>query len=144
LYLQQQMVMVAHEAVVVDLDTVALGVGTHQIFEVIVIFSFEEDRSLLYASIDDMVIAWDFYTGFSGHGCFPIVDRRLCKYGIGEFILLLSPDPFHPAVCVGCLDAFAAWFGDLGNAALFVVGVVDGGGFYVGVVESWIVRHGLF
>jgi len=58
--------MVAHEAVVVGLDTVAFCVGTHHIFEHIVIFGFKEDCSLLYTLIDDVVIARDFYMGLQG------------------------------------------------------------------------------
>jgi hypothetical protein len=62
------MVVVGHEAVVVDGDIIASGIKAHQLFEVlIVVFVFEYD-SLFDSTVDDVVEAIDLYTGFSGHG----------------------------------------------------------------------------
>jgi len=70
----KQMVVVGHEAVVVYGDVMASSMSAHELFEVFIIFFFVfEDYSLFNTSVDDMIKAVDFYTGFSGHGILLLV-----------------------------------------------------------------------
>ena len=63
----KQMVMVGHEAVVVDGDVVVSGIQSYQLFEVFVVFLVFEDDSLFDATIDNVVKTVNLYAGFSGH-----------------------------------------------------------------------------
>ena len=69
---QQDMVVVTHQAVVVDRDGVLFGVSAHQCFEASVIFGLMEDLSTLYAPIENMIVARNLYTRSACHGCHPL------------------------------------------------------------------------
>ena len=65
--LYEQVIVIAHKAVVVDGDTVGFGVTTEQLQEIFIIFIITKNYPLLYASVDDVVVAGDFDAGFSWH-----------------------------------------------------------------------------
>ena len=69
--LQEEMVVVAHQTVVVDPYSELTGIGTHQLDEVFIVLGLYEDGTTLHTPVEDMVIPGNFDTGFSGHGSSP-------------------------------------------------------------------------
>jgi hypothetical protein len=65
--------MVGHEAVVVECDAVVASMEAHELFEVCIVIWVIKHDSLLYTSVDDMVVTIYLYARFSGHGFSPLL-----------------------------------------------------------------------
>ena len=50
--------MVAHETIVMDGHTIALGIKTHQLFKILIVSGLFKDMHLCHTSVDDVV--WYF------------------------------------------------------------------------------------
>jgi hypothetical protein len=71
----EQVVVVGHEAIVVDSDIMRLGIKAHQLFEVCIVLFVFKDHSLFNTTVDDMIKAVYFDAGFTGH------ELLLYRYG---------------------------------------------------------------
>ena len=67
----EQMVVVRHQAVVVQSDPLTLQGVAHQRFEVFIVACLFEDDSSLHSPVDDMIIARYLETRFSRHDFLP-------------------------------------------------------------------------
>ena len=84
--LHEEMVVVSHEAVVVESDIVTSCQRAHQFFEIFVILFVAKDRHFIDASIDDVIIPGYFDARLSWHG------HSLGKDSAVSLKLSLSPD----------------------------------------------------
>ena len=64
---QKDMIMVVHETIVMDSNTVSFGIKAHQLFKVGKIGRFFKNRSLFYTSVDDVVVSIYLYAWSSWH-----------------------------------------------------------------------------
>jgi hypothetical protein len=64
---QKDMIMVIHETIVMDSNTVSFGIKAHQLFKVGKIGRFFKNRSLFYTSVDDVVVSIYLYAWSSWH-----------------------------------------------------------------------------
>jgi hypothetical protein len=63
----EEMIMVGHEAVVMDRNVESLRIRADQLFEIFIILLVPKDHSLFDTAVDDMVEAGNLNAGFSGH-----------------------------------------------------------------------------
>ena len=66
--LYEKMVVVAHEAVVVECDVVTSCQRAHQLFEIFVILFVAKDRHFVDASVDDVIVSGYLDARLSWHG----------------------------------------------------------------------------
>ena len=59
------MVVVAHKTIVMYGDTVVFGMGTEQLYKIVIILLIPKDSSMFYSSVDDVIAAKNLYAGFA-------------------------------------------------------------------------------
>ena len=111
--------LVVAERRLADGDTVGFGVMAEQLYEIFAIFIIIKNYPLLYASVDDVVVAWYFDAGFVWHAF------SFAEISIAEIFLScychLTPIPSGIAVHQ---EAFIDIFNRLVNAFLQCLQIV--------------------